>query len=187
MSGAVFDVDDLLLQCREAALGDTPALNVQQVLERALRDRAAVAAAFGHHGKAELAVLHADDSVVVLNAVWAPGMHFPPHDHRTWAVIGIYGGDEDNAFFRRVEGGGIEQVSGRSFGEGEVAVLGPSVIHAVTNPRTQSFTGAIHVYGGPYLTAPRSMWQEPDMLECPNSFEASRAIFEEANRHLATG
>jgi hypothetical protein len=25
--------------------------------------------------------------------VWAPGMSIDPHDHRTWAVIGIYGGD----------------------------------------------------------------------------------------------
>ena len=24
-----------------------------------------------------------------------------PHEHRMWAVIGMYGGQEDNAFFRR--------------------------------------------------------------------------------------
>ena len=26
-----------------------------------------------------------------LNIVWSPGISLFPHDHRTWAVIGIYG------------------------------------------------------------------------------------------------
>ena len=39
--------------------------------------------------------------LTVLNVVWAPGMVLPPHDHRMWAAIGIYAGQEDNEFFRR--------------------------------------------------------------------------------------
>ena len=32
-------------------------------------------------------------------------MVFKPHDHRMWAVIGIYSGREENTFFRRAEQG----------------------------------------------------------------------------------
>jgi predicted metal-dependent enzyme (double-stranded beta helix superfamily) len=179
----VFDLDDFLARCREAVAQPNPAPAVREVMERALRDRSLVSGAMGPTSKAELGLLHSSDELVVLHAVWAPAMHFPPHDHRTWAVIGIYGGDEANTFYRR-DVGSIVEAGGRTVREGEVVVLGPEVIHAVTNPRTQSFTGAIHVYGGPYLTAPRSMWQEPELAEQPVSFAASQRIFDEANRAL---
>ena len=32
-------------------------------------------------------------------------MKFKPHDHRMWAVIGIYGGHEQNIFYNRAEHG----------------------------------------------------------------------------------
>jgi len=180
---AMFSVDDLIAECTEAVAEAHPAGAVREVLERAMRDRAAVASALGPLSRAELAVLHASDELVVLHAVWAPRMRFPPHDHRTWAVIGIYGGDEENTFYRRGEPG-IVEAGARSVREGEVVVLGPEVIHSVDNPRTHSFTGAIHVYGGPYVTAPRSMWQEPELVERPVSLLSSQALFEEANRRL---
>jgi predicted metal-dependent enzyme (double-stranded beta helix superfamily) len=31
-------------------------------------------------------------------------MTIMPHDHRMWAVIGVYTGREDNIFWRRVAG-----------------------------------------------------------------------------------
>jgi predicted metal-dependent enzyme (double-stranded beta helix superfamily) len=182
----MFAMDDFLARCREAVAAPQPTLAVREVVERALRDRAQVATAMGPASRAELAVLHASDDLVVLHAVWAPGMRFPPHDHRTWAVIGIYAGDEDNTFYRRDEVS-IVEAGGRAVREGEVVVLGPEVIHAVTNPRIQSFTGAIHVYGGPYLTASRSTWAEPELIEGPVSFAASQRIFEDANSRLPTG
>ncbi len=50
-------------------------------------------------------MLYRDDDLTVLHVVWAPGMSIYPHDHRMWAVIGIYSGQEDNAFYRgRVPG-----------------------------------------------------------------------------------
>jgi hypothetical protein len=51
-----------------------------------------------------------------------------------WAVIGMYGGQEDNAFFRRARGG-IEAVGGRELPAGEVLVLGDDVIHSVSTAR----------------------------------------------------
>ena len=63
-----------------------------------------------------------------------------------WAAIGLYGGQEDNRFFRRTETS-LTTSGCRQLHEGDVALLGDDTIHSVHNPRS-SFAGAIHVYGG---------------------------------------
>ena len=45
--------------------------------------------------QAGITLLHQADDLTVLNVVWAPRMSIYPHDHRMWAIIGIYGGRED--------------------------------------------------------------------------------------------
>ena len=47
-----------------------------------------------------LELLHHVPDLTVINIAWAPHMRLMPHDHRMWAVIGIYCGREDNQFFR---------------------------------------------------------------------------------------
>ena len=104
-----------------------------------------------------------------------------PHDHRTWAVIGIYGGQEDNTFYRRrKEGPGLERVNGRSLETEEAVALGPDAIHAVANPRSV-YTGAIHVYGGDFFAIPRSEWDTPADEEQPYSMDKALRTFAEAN------
>jgi predicted metal-dependent enzyme (double-stranded beta helix superfamily) len=114
-----------------------------------------------------------------------------PHDHRTWAVIGIYGGREDNAFYRRRKtGAGLVAVNGRSLGDEETIILGEEVVHAVTNPLLQ-YTGAIHVYGGDFFAIPRSEWDSPEAAEQPYNVDHTLRTFAEANERakelLATG
>ena len=90
--------------------------------------------------------------------VWTPGMAIMPHDHRMWSVIGIYGGREDNLFWRRVphdRHGRIEPTDARTLSQGETAVLAADVIHSVRNPAS-GFTAAIHVYGGDFFGARRA-------------------------------
>jgi len=50
-------------------------------------------------------------------------MALNPHEHRMWAVIGMYGGQEDNAFYRRASGG-LEPAGGRELPAGDVLVMG---------------------------------------------------------------
>ena len=64
-----------------------------------------------------------------------------PHNHKMFAVIGIYGGREDNVFWRRIKGGfrsdglaGIEAAGAESMGPGQVATMGKDIIHSVANP-----------------------------------------------------
>jgi predicted metal-dependent enzyme (double-stranded beta helix superfamily) len=38
----------------------------------------------------------------MLNAAWPPHISLFPHDHRMWAAIGVYGGQEENTYYNRV-------------------------------------------------------------------------------------
>ena len=84
-------------------------------------------------------------------------MTITPHDHRMWAVIGLYTGREDNIFWRRIKGdpqGQVEAAGARALCVGDAEPLGQNVIHSVTNPIPR-LTGAIHVYGGDFFAAER--------------------------------
>ena len=168
------DLDALLAGIVEAARESTPLLAVRDVLARALAEPAALVDALPCT-RAELVPLHVSPEVSIFKAIWAPGMEVPPHDHLMWAANGVYAGREDNAFWRRIDGG-IEGSGGRTLEVGDVALLGDDVIHSVT---TAGWTGAIHVYGGDFLSTPRSIWL--DGVEEPNDGTRTQAIFEAAN------
>jgi predicted metal-dependent enzyme (double-stranded beta helix superfamily) len=175
----MFDVDAFIADCRRLAVEDRPTPAVKELLERALADSAAVVAALGEPDRGGLAVLHTSPELTVLNAVWAPQMTLYPHNHNMWAAIGIYGGREDNLFFRR-DRDALLGVGGRELEEGEVAILGPHVIHSVRNPR-RAFTGAIHVYGGDFFQPGRSEWDPQTLQERPYDSDRVRAVFDDAN------
>jgi predicted metal-dependent enzyme (double-stranded beta helix superfamily) len=176
-----FDVDTLVADCRTALTADHPPVAVREVLDAALADPARVVDALARDDGG-LEALYTSDDLTVLNVVWAPGMRLFPHDHRMWAVIGIYGGQEDNEFFRRTPRG-LTSSGGRSVSERDVLVLGHDAIHAVTNPRP-TLTGAIHVYGGDFFGVPRSEWDPDTLEERPFDVEHARRAFAEANERM---
>jgi predicted metal-dependent enzyme (double-stranded beta helix superfamily) len=96
-----------------------------------------------------------------------------------WAAIGIYGGQEDNTFYRRAPEGVVTS-GGTELRERDVALLGDDTIHAVANPR-DAYTGAIHVYGGDFFTTPRSEFDPETLAEQPYDVERTMALFEAAN------
>jgi len=117
----------------------------------------------------------------VLKVVWAPGMSIWPHDHQMWAAIGIYAGQEDNTFFRRLDGG-LEARRTRELSINDVVLLGDDAIHAVHNP-LGTCTGAIHVYGGDFFNRDMSQWN-PETLEPELDTRSPASFFEEANQRL---
>jgi predicted metal-dependent enzyme (double-stranded beta helix superfamily) len=129
-----------------------------------------------------LTLLHHDDDLTILNAVWAPHMAIYPHDHRMWAVIGIYAGQEDNAFFRRAAPGTsiLTETGGNQLYESDVALLGDDTIHGVHNPR-DTLTAAVHVYGGDFVNQPRSQWGPGPREERPFDLAEARQQFADAN------
>ena len=175
----MFDIHDFVAECKTALEEREPRHAIKEVLERAVADQAAVAAALPAE-RAQVTPLFAADDVSVLHVVGAPGMRFRPHNHLMWAAIGLYGGQEDNTFYRRT-GAGIEISGGRELRVGDVALLGDDTIHAVSNPR-RTYTGAIHIYGGNITARPgRSEWDEETRAETSYDFERTRRYFEAAN------
>jgi len=177
----MFDVDELIKECERAVQENDSRRAIREVLDRTVADHSAVAGAL-EHDRAGLNLLHRSDTLTILNVVWAPGMVLQPHEHRMWAAIGIYAGQEDNAFFRR-DGITITRSGGKDLHETDVLMLGDEAIHSVTNPR-RSHTGAIHVYGGYFVSTPRSEWDPVTLTEQPYDYERILKQFEEANRSL---
>lgn len=185
-SCSALDLDAFVADCVAAAAQDRPQKAVREVLARGVSDPAAMLAAVGPPGRAGLSLLHRSPTLTILNAVWTPQMSLMPHDHRMWALIGIYTGREDNIFWRRSERG-VRAVGAEALFAGDVATLPSAVIHSVTNP-LERFTGGIHVYGGDFFATTRSQWDPETRQEQPSDGDAIRAIFERANeRHQRPG
>jgi predicted metal-dependent enzyme (double-stranded beta helix superfamily) len=179
----MFEIQQLVDSCR-AALGEhSPAVAVRDVVREAISDPVAVQAIFGEPARAEVATLHHAPDLTVLHIVWGPGMAIYPHDHRMWAVIGVFGGQEDNTFFKR-SASGLDRAGVKKLGECDAVVLGAEVIHAVANPSERRFTSAIHVYGGDFFAQSRSEWDPQTLTERPYQVEQLRALFAEVNERI---
>jgi predicted metal-dependent enzyme (double-stranded beta helix superfamily) len=174
----MFDADTLVASCHDALAEAEPRRAVREVLVRTLERPSGVADVLGR-STAGLELLFHSPELTVLNVVWAPRMSIYPHDHRMWAVIGIYGGAEDNTLYRRGPSGIIES-GGRELRDGDVFSLGAEAIHSVHNP-IDRFTGAIHVYGGDFVNQPRSQWNADTLVEEPYDQAQVWRVFAEAN------
>jgi predicted metal-dependent enzyme (double-stranded beta helix superfamily) len=152
---------------------------IKEILERAVADSSGVEAALGTPRDATIGTLYHGPDLTILNVVWAPGMAIYPHDHRMWALIGLYGGREDNTFYRRA-GEHLEIAGERKLETRDTTLLGPSIIHAVANP-LRAFTGAIHIYGGDFFGTPRSEWDPETLHERPYDVARARKVFADAN------
>lgn len=172
-------LEDVVTRFKAALTEHTPVLAVRDVLEELIADPAALERAIGPVDRGGITPLHNADDLTVLRVAWTPGMVLYPHDHRMWAAIGMYGGQEDNAFYRRAPGG-LETVGGRELPAGDVLVLGDDVIHSVANSRSE-LAVALHVYGGDFFNGERSEWDPDTFEERPRDLERTRRVFEEAN------
>jgi predicted metal-dependent enzyme (double-stranded beta helix superfamily) len=175
----MLDIDRFIAECRTASLEPTPELAIKELLERALDDPSEVETTLGTPRQGAITTLHHDHRLTILNIVWTPGMAAYPHDHRMWALIGLYGGREDNTFYRR-SATGLRVTGAKQLEKGNVALFGPTLIHAVSNP-LRAFTGAIHIYGGDFFGTPRSDWDPATMQERPFDAARARKLFDDAN------
>jgi predicted metal-dependent enzyme (double-stranded beta helix superfamily) len=172
-------IDEIVAQCQGALREHTPSLGVRDVLAALVSESSKLEQALGPVGRGGITTLHRAADLTVLHVTWTPGMALYPHEHRMWAVIGMYGGREDNAFFRRVPGS-LEPAGGRELPAGEVLVLGDDAIHSVANSRKE-FAVALHVYGGDFFSVERSEWDFETYEERPRDFDRTQRLFDEAN------
>lgn len=180
----MFDLDQLIADCRSALVADRSNKFVREVVARAVSDPASVLKRLGEPQHAGLHKLYQSNDLTILNVVWAPMMTIVPHNHQMWAVIGIYTGREDNIFWRRIPSGDgrLEAAGAKALCARDAEPLGHNIIHSVTNPIPR-FTGALHVYGGDFFNpAQRSEWDPETLLEEPWDVERAVRRFEEADK-----
>ena len=100
-------------------------------------------------------LLHHDESGLLVTAVvWGPGDHAPPHDHRTWGMIGVMDNALTETRFRRhddrtrPEYALLEKDREVLVKPGDVSLLIPDLdeIHQMDN-FTDRPTVEVHVYG----------------------------------------
>ena len=174
----MFDIDNFVNDLAAARTESRPQLAIKEVLLRAVADPAAAADTL-RPTEGGISVLHHSDVLTVLNVVWAPYMTIYPHNHRMWAVIGVYTGREDNIFWKR-SGKKVEAAAAQALSERDTVPLGPDIIHSVTNPIPR-LTGAIHVYGGDFFAIERSEWDPETLREGRYDSQKAMRHFEDSN------
>jgi len=97
----MFDLERFMADCRAARSEHSPQAAVKEIVARAVAQPSDVEQALGTPREGQLITLYRSPDLTILNLIWAPGMSIYPHDHRMWAVIGLYGGREDNVFYKR--------------------------------------------------------------------------------------
>ena len=178
----MFDTERFIEDCRAAVREKDVQGAIRELVAKAVSEPSQLLRALGEPTRAGLNTIYRGTDVTILNLCWGPRMFIRPHDHRVWAVIGIYGGREQNTFFRRADQG-LTRHGTKELTTGDTIPLGESIIHAVTNPLDQ-ITGAIHVYGGDFFAIERSEWHPETLEERPYDSEATVRAFEESNARL---
>ncbi|MBF6560684.1 MAG: hypothetical protein IVW56_10360 [Candidatus Binataceae bacterium] len=167
----MYTIDELVRELREARRAGVAGA-VEEIVRRAVAEPPIVT------DPGRFQVLHDEPGLTLLHVVVRAGFISPPHDHRTWAVIGVYHGQEDNSFYKLIgDSRAIEPAGGRSVGEGEILTLGTDAIHRIANPRSDDLI-ALHVYGRNVLKIDRSAWDPITMRERPYVAKTDNVVSE---------
>jgi predicted metal-dependent enzyme (double-stranded beta helix superfamily) len=174
------DISELIEACREVAGVAAPAQDVSELVAAFLH-QPNLPSVLGDGDRSTYEALYRGEDILVLHGVVPPTpAPVAPHDHRMWAVIGVYQGLEHNELYVRAAGGGLESVDRFTLGAGEARTLEPSTIHSV-QALGDRYLGAIHVYGGDLFGTPRSTWSGD--VEHPVDESALPALFDRLRRH----
>jgi predicted metal-dependent enzyme (double-stranded beta helix superfamily) len=177
-----FDRDRFVDECVAASRERDGQAAVREVLARAVKEPDRVLTGLGPPREAGLDVLHRSPTLTIFAAHWAPRMSLPAHEHRLWALIGIYTGREDNILWRRADPS-LEAHGAKVLFAGDVATLPTDAVHSVTNPLPR-FTGGLHIYGGDFFATPRSQWNAETLAQEPSDGRTISTMFDRENDRL---
>ena len=181
----MFDIDRFVADCQiSMRSGGQPA--IRDLMQQVFAEPGDVVRVLGAPKKAGIELLYRSPEMTIVKLVWGPHMTAMPHNHHMWAVIGMYGGREDNIFWRTLPDDArwpIEAAGASALMPGDVCSLGKDIIHSVTNPLCK-LTCAIHVYGGDFVTQQREQWEEETLRQRPYDQAEARRRFEEANHRM---
>ena len=173
-------IQELVERCRDAAATREPLTGVMETLDAFLH-QPNLERRLGKADRSTFEALYRGHDLLVLHGVVPPTPKpVDPHDHRMWAVIGVYHGQEDNQLFARTYDATLEPTERFSVRVGEIRPLDASTIHSV-HAAGDRYLGAVHVYGGDLFGTPRSTWREG--VEQPNDESALPSFFERLRAH----
>ena len=141
-----FDLAGFVESCLRALDEPEPLLAVREIVSEAVADGAGIDRELGAPTRWRVEDLHVSPRLTVQRIIWGPGVRVAPHEHRMWAITGVYGGKEEQSFYR-VQDRQLVAAGGTTLAERDVQLLGSDAIHAVLNPLPR-LTAALHVYGG---------------------------------------
>ena len=160
-----FDRDAFVADCVAAASESEPELAVREVVADAVVNAWSIDSVLGTgSGEAGPLTLLSSDGLTIQRIQWPGGYRCCPHEHRMWAVVGVYTGQETNRRYAR-SGSGLRELDAVEARAGDVVVMDAEVIHTVENPSPER-TAALHVYGGDLLGVARHGWN-PSGSEVP--------------------
>jgi predicted metal-dependent enzyme (double-stranded beta helix superfamily) len=171
----VFDASAFVSDVQSAAASADPVAAVHEVVASAIRDGSSIDATLGTEFKREPDTLFSSETLTVQRILWPGGVWTSPHDHRVWAVIGVYTGEEMNRLYKNTSDG-LQELQTCAVAQRDVLVLDADAIHRVDNQHRE-LTAGLHVYGGDMVGGAerRNSWG-PDGLKVPSSQNALRLM-----------
>jgi predicted metal-dependent enzyme (double-stranded beta helix superfamily) len=142
---------------REVIASAPPRELRRALLGAAAAERTSGMPRFGQH------VLVDSPALTICHATLPPGFVNAPHDHRSWAVVAVYEGEERNVFYERRDGA-LVPTSALVATAPRVVVMRADAIHAIEN-RLATPSYAIHAYGNAHFHVERSMWHPETLAE----------------------
>lgn len=128
-------------------------------IEAALRGHTARFHALGtlvHEEADDEVLLHASPTLTIYHITLSPGLQYPPHNHLTTALVGIYVGSETN-FLYPVVGRRLGPPQRQDLLAPAVLHMRPHAVHSVANTG-HARSGGLHVYLGDLTRIRRQMW-----------------------------
>ena len=123
----MFKLETFVEDCLSAVKEEPKHKATSEVIKRDFADPGAILNELGEPTGPGIQPIYNSPELTILNLVWKPSITIMPHNHEMWAVIGIYGGREDNIFWRRIADDPHGQI------EAAAAVM------SVCNPETTLF------------------------------------------------
>jgi predicted metal-dependent enzyme (double-stranded beta helix superfamily) len=158
----VFNPDELVHRCLSGLTATDPVGLAAEAMASALADCGGAQRTFQ---EGAFNVLYWSPKLLIFQGTGQPGVWSRIHDHKMWAVIGVFRGVERNEFFERGDTR-LRKTSELDIQAGQAKVLDPDVIHRSGNPDTEP-NGWLNVYGGDLIHAVRSQWDDDGTNERP--------------------
>jgi predicted metal-dependent enzyme (double-stranded beta helix superfamily) len=170
-------VEAFLAAARRAVDGPSPHDAMRALLDATVQSLHARPRRWIEHDDDEM-LLTSSPRLTVYHIALSPRIHYPPHDHRVPAMLGLYHGAETSFSYRR-DGSALVRTGRHDHQAPCVATLPTDAIHSVVNMGDVR-SAAVHVYFGDLTVVERSVWDADGREERPFDnrfyFEKARSL-----------